>query len=71
MPWSRVNIMEMSICPIPRPVDAGSSSGMGSRQNFKLNALTGVVQDQLRHLFSMGRVLMENLQILDTYYLQR
>ena len=52
--------------PIPRPVDAGPSSRMGSRQNFKLNALTRVVQDQLRHLFSMGRVGMENLQILDS-----
>ena len=53
-------------CPSPRPVDAGPSSRMGSRQNFKLNALTRVVQDQLRHLFSMGRVWIRNLQIIDT-----
>ena len=58
MPCLIVNIFE-----IPQPVDASPSSRMGSRQNFKLNALTGVVQDQLRHLFSMKRVW--NLQILD------
>ena len=56
---------------IPRPVDAGPSSRMGSRQNLKLNALTRVVEDQLRHLFSMGRVGMGNLQILDAWFMIR